>query len=159
VGDGDHLMMVHDHLRHELAQLRELVAEVEAGRTGVGAARAAISELTLRQHDWRVGAYCAQYCRLVTMHHTLEDQMMYPRLLAQDPGLGPAIDRMLEEHHTVHGRLEDVDRALVALADGTEGALAGLRAALEALETELLAHLAYEEEQLVGPLNRFGFGL
>ncbi len=159
MGDGDHLVQVHDHLRHELAQLRELVLQVEAGRVEVAEARAAISELTLRQHDWRLGAYCAQYCRVVTMHHSLEDQLMYPRLRARDPSLGPAIDRMVEEHHVVHGRLEDVDRALVVLAEDPEAGPAAVRTALAALEEELLAHLTYEEAQLVEPLNRWGFGL
>ena len=31
MGDGDHLVAIHDHLRGELAQLRELVEEVERG--------------------------------------------------------------------------------------------------------------------------------
>ncbi len=76
------------------------------------------------------------------MHHTLEDQAMYPRLRAADPALGPALDRMLEEHLDVHGRLEELDRALVALvADDTGAGLDGVRTALVALEETLLAHL------------------
>jgi hemerythrin-like domain-containing protein len=159
VGDGDHLVAIHDHLRGELAQLRELVEEVERGHSEAAEARHAISTMTLRQNDWTLGVYCQTYCRVVTMHHSIEDQAMYPRLRAADPTLGPALDRMVEEHHAVHGRLEELDSALVVLVADPDAGVAGVAAALEALEVTLLEHLAYEEGQLVEPLNRLGFGL
>jgi hemerythrin-like domain-containing protein len=159
MGDGDHLVAIHDHLRGELAQLRALVEEVERGHTEAAEARHAISTMTLRQNDWTLGVYCQTYCRVVTMHHSIEDQAMYPRLRAADPALGPALDRMVEEHHAVHGRLEELDRALVVLVADPDAGVAGVGAALEALEVTLLEHLAYEEDQLVEPLNRLGFGL
>jgi iron-sulfur cluster repair protein YtfE (RIC family) len=159
MGDGDHLVAIHDHLRGELAQLRELVVEVERGRRDAADARHAISTMTLRQNDWTLGTYCQTYCRVVTMHHSIEDQAMYPRLRAAEPTLGPALDRMLEEHHAVHGRLEELDRALVGLVTEPDRGVADVAAALAALEETLLAHLTYEEEQLVGPLNRLGFGI
>ncbi len=159
MGDGDHLVAIHDHLRGELAQLRGLVEEVERGHADAAGARHAISTMTLRQNDWTLGVYCQTYCRVVTMHHSIEDQAMYPRLRAADPALGPALDRMVEEHHAVHGRLEDVDRALVGLVADPDSGPAAIRAALEALEETLLAHLDYEEDQLVEPLNRLGFGI
>jgi iron-sulfur cluster repair protein YtfE (RIC family) len=159
MGDGDHLVAIHDHLRGELAQLRALVEEVELGHTEAGEARHAISTMTLRQNDWTLGVYCQTYCRVVTMHHSIEDQAMYPRLRAADPSLGPALDRMVEEHHAVHGRLEELDRALVVLVADPDAGVTGVGAALEALESTLLDHLTYEESQLVEPLNRLGFGL
>jgi hypothetical protein len=157
MGDGDHLVAIHDHLRGELAQLRNLVEEVELGHVEAAEARHAISTMTLRQNDWTLGVYCQTYCRVVTMHHSIEDQAMYPRLRAADPALGPALDRMVEEHLEVHGRLEEVDRALVGLVADPETGVHGIRTALEALEESLLAHLTYEEHQLVEPLNRLGF--
>jgi len=159
VGDGDHLVAIHDHLRGELAQLRALVEEVERGHREAGEARHAISAMTLRQNDWTLGTYCQTYCRVVTMHHSIEDQAMYPRLRTADPSLGPALDRMVEEHLAVHGRLEELDRALVGLVADPDTGVAGVRTALAELEATLLEHLAYEEEQLVEPLNRLGFGL
>jgi hemerythrin-like domain-containing protein len=93
------------------------------------------------------------------MHHSIEDQAMYPRLRAADPSLGPALDRMVAEHHEVHGRLEDLDRALIGLVTDPDTGVGGVRHALDALSDSLLEHLTYEEEQLVEPLNRLGFGL
>ena len=117
-GDGDHLVAIHDHLRSELAQVQDLVEQVARGHVDVAAARSLVSTMTLRQNDWTLGTYCESYCRVVTMHHTIEDSSMYPRLRAAEPSLGPALDRMLEEHHEIAGLLEDVDRALVGMVGG-----------------------------------------
>jgi luciferase-like monooxygenase/hemerythrin HHE cation binding domain-containing protein len=158
-GDGDHLVAIHDHLRAELAQVRDLVEQVERGHVDAGRARSVISTMTMRQNDWTLGTYCESYCRLVTMHHSIEDQSMYPRLLAAEPGLGPAIDRMVVEHLEIHRLLDEVDRALVALVAEPSLGLDGVRTALDRLSDSLLAHLRYEEDQLVEPLNRLGFGI
>ena len=158
-GDGDHLVAIHDHLRQELTQLHDLVGQVERGHVDANQARNVINTMTMRQNDWTLGTYCESYCRLVTLHHSLEDHAMYPRLRAADPTLGPALDRMVEEHLDIHGLLEDVDRALVGLVAEPAVGLEHVRTALDVLSNSLLAHLTYEEEQLVDPLNRLGFGI
>lgn len=155
---GRHLVDVHDHLRAELAQLRDLVEQVAAGSVPPGVARSHVATMTLRQNAWTLGTYCQSYCRVVTTHHTIEDQSMFPRLRAQDPRLGPVVDRLEEEHHAIHDVLERVDRALVAsvAAPGPAG-VAEVRAAVDLLSDVLLSHLAYEEQELVEPLARLGF--
>lgn len=155
-GMGQHLVDVHDHLRAELAQLHDLVGQVERGTLDAGRARGVINEMTMRQNEWALGAYCQSYCRLVATHHTIEDTSMFPHLRASDPSLGPVIDRLEAEHHVIHGALEDVDRALVAVVSAPDG-LGGLRTAVDRLTETLTEHLSYEESQLIEPLDRFGF--
>jgi Hemerythrin HHE cation binding domain len=151
-----HLIEVHDHLRGELARVRELVSQVRAGAIDAGGARSAINEMTLRQNDWALGAYCASYCRFVTGHHMLEDEAVFPHLRAREADLGPVIDRLAYEHKLIHQVLTDVDRALVEhLRNPTD--LAGLQQAVDLLTDTLLSHLAYEEARLVEPLARHGF--
>ena len=157
-GDGTALVEIHDHLRSELAQVVDLVGQVADGALDVAAARSAISRLTLRQNAWSVGAYCASYCRVVTVHHTIEDVRMFPGLRAEDERLGPVLDRLAAEHRVIHGLLEAVDQALVSLVTDPT-ALTPLTRALDRLSERLRSHLQYEEEQLVGPLNRYGIGL
>ncbi|MEU4192520.1 LLM class flavin-dependent oxidoreductase [Kribbella sp. NPDC026611] len=152
---GQHLIDVHDHLRAELEQVQDLVEQVAAGTLGVGAARSAINTMTMRQNNWTLGTYCESYCRLVTTHHSLEDASMFPHLRRADPALVPVVDRLQEEHHVIHEVLEGVDKALVALVDGS-GSIDGLRAAVDLLNDTLLSHLSYEERELVEPLARFG---
>jgi hypothetical protein len=153
---GRHLIDVHDHLRGELDQLRGLVEQVTTGALDAGAARSAIASMTMRQNNWTVGAYCASYCRVVTTHHSLEDQALFPRLRAADPRLAPVVDRLQEEHGVIHDVLERVDRALVAFVGGPDGA-GQLRDAVDLLSDTLLSHLSYEERELVEPLARLGY--
>jgi hypothetical protein len=155
-GMGRHLIDVHDHLRAELSQLLDLVAQVEAGTLDAGRARGVINELTMRQNEWALGAYCQSYCRLVATHHTIEDSSVFPHLRQRQPALGPVLDRLEQEHHVIHGALEDVDRALVAVVSAPDG-LPVLRGAVDRLAQTLTEHLSYEESQLVGPLDRHGF--
>ncbi|MFV0458942.1 MAG: LLM class flavin-dependent oxidoreductase [Actinomycetales bacterium] len=162
---AQHLVDVHDGLRAELAQVRQIMEQVRDGHLDAGAARSAINEMTLRQNDWTLGAYCASYCRILTAHHSLEDAAIFPHLRSRDPGLDAVLDRLEQEHRIIHDVLERLDRALVAVvvADtGTAGPGADdfdrLQHELDVLTDTLLSHLAYEERELIEPLARFGFG-
>jgi hypothetical protein len=68
----------------------------------------------------------------------------------------PVLDRLADEHKTIHQVLEDVDAALVEHLRSTEG-FDGLQETADILTDVLLSHLAYEEAQLVEPLARHGF--
>ena len=153
---GGHLIEVHDHLRAELARVRDLVRQVREGAADAASARSAISEMTMRQNDWALGAYCASYCRFVTGHHMLEDEAVFPHLRASEAGLGPVLDRLTDEHKIIHQVLNDVDQALVDHLRNPAD-FAGLQQAVDVLTDTLLSHLAYEEAQLVEPLARHGF--
>lgn len=153
---GTHLVDVHDHLRAELSQVRDLVDQVRAGAVTVADARTTLNEMTLRQNNWTLGAYCASYCRVVAGHHSLEDDAIFPYLRRSDRELGPVIDRLVDEHKIIHEVLENVDRALVELVARPDD-LSGLQDAVDVLTDTLLSHLSYEEVQLVEPLARLGF--
>ena len=66
------------------------------------------------------------------------------------------LDRLADEHKTIHQVLEDVDAALVEHLRDPDG-FDGLQEAADVLTDVLLSHLAYEEAQLVEPLARHGF--
>lgn len=121
-----------------------------------GQARELVSEMTMRQNNWTLGAYCASYCTIVTGHHGLEDRAIFPHLRRSDPGLAPVIDRLEAEHVIIHEVLRDVDRALIRLVTGP-GDFSVIEEAVEVLTLTLLSHLAYEERQITGPLSRYGF--
>jgi len=152
---GQHLKAVHDHLRAELQQVRDLIDQVRTQVVTPDAARNAINQMTMRQTDWTVGAYCASYCRVLTQHHGLEDTAVFPHLRAADSALAPVIDRLEEEHNVIHGVLENVDHALVTFIRQSD--CDELQQAVDLLSDALLSHLAYEEEQITDPLARYGF--
>jgi iron-sulfur cluster repair protein YtfE (RIC family) len=154
---GRHLIDVHDALRAELEQLRDLVGQVAAGTSNAAAVRSFITRMTIRQNNWTLGTFCETYCRTVTNHHTLEDRSVFPHLRRSDEGLGPVIDRLEEEHEQIADLLERVDRALVALVAAEEDGIEGVGAAMDLLTDALLSHFSYEERELVEPLARHGF--
>ncbi len=158
-----HLLDIHDHLRRELAQVRDVIDQVRLGLLGVGAARSIINTMAMRQNNWTLGAYCESYCRVVTGHHTLEDRSVFPHLRRADPDLGAVLDRLEQEHHVIADVLEQVDEALVGLVAAGEGATAAtealdeLQRAVDLLTDTLLSHLSYEERELFHPLALHGF--
>ena len=68
------------------------------------------------------------------------------------------LDQLAQEHEVIHGLLERVDQALLALVTDPT-ALTALTLALDRLSERLRSHLRFEEEELVGPLNRLGIGI
>ncbi|WP_152361041.1 LLM class flavin-dependent oxidoreductase [Microlunatus speluncae] len=152
---GQHLIDVHDHLRQELETVRDLVDQVKQGTIEAARARSVINELTLKQNNWAMGAYCASYCRVVTQHHTIEDRSMFPHLRRSDPELVPVLDRLTEEHQVIHGVLEELDRRLVEHLKAP-GEFTELQRAVDRLTDTLRSHLSYEERELVEPLARIG---
>jgi hemerythrin-like domain-containing protein len=152
---GQHLVDVHDMLRRELSELRRIVAQVRDGALDAGDARSALNEMAMRQNDWTLGAFCARYCNTVARHHGLEDEAIFPHLVASDERLEPVIDRLAEEHLVIHDAIEEVDGALVAHINSHD--FARLQAAIDLLTDALLSHLSYEEYELVEPLARLGF--
>lgn len=160
LAQAQHLVDVHDMLRAELTQLRDVVDQVRRGLLQVGQARSVINTMTMRQNNWTLGAYCESYCRVVTGHHTLEDRSMLRHLAAVDPDSRPVVERLHLEHEVVAEVLEEVDRRLVALVSASPGATSGaleeLAEAVERLSTTLLSHLTYEETELHHPLAVHG---
>jgi hemerythrin-like domain-containing protein len=153
---GGHLAEVHDHLRAELAQIEDLLRQVRQGALTAARAREMVNELSLRQNNWTLGAYCASYCALVAGHHGLEDRAIFPHLRKSDADLIPVIDRLESEHLIIHEVLVHVDQALVRLISG-DGDLDQVEGAVDLLSDRLLSHLAYEEREITEPLSRYGF--
>ncbi|MDX6348893.1 MAG: hypothetical protein QOF84_3683 [Streptomyces sp.] len=150
------LIHVHDMLRGELTDLRDIVRQVHDGAMRAEGARAALNEMVLRQNDWTLGAFCARHCNTVTQHHLVEDASVFPHLARRQPQLKPVIDRLAEEHLVIHDAIQEVDRALVQHMTRPENYDA-IQGAIDYLTDALLSHLAYEEQELLEPLARLGF--
>jgi hypothetical protein len=151
------LVEVHGQFRHELARLREHVAQATADASKTGSARSALNALALRQKTMALRGHCRMYCDLLTSHHLGEDHVHFPRLNQGDPRLTPVIDRLHYEHEVIAEAISELDRALVALAtgrrDGHDGA-ADAQLAIGQLTVMLLSHFSYEEQELTEPIAR-----
>jgi alkanesulfonate monooxygenase SsuD/methylene tetrahydromethanopterin reductase-like flavin-dependent oxidoreductase (luciferase family) len=147
------LLAIHEHLRQELARLREVILEVREGRSSAAEARSYLNTMTMRQNYWTLGAFCAAYCRVVSVHHAIEDQNLFQDLKAADQSLDPIIERLQHEHEGIAKVLGEVDAALVAMVEDDEH-LDDTQTAVDHLSDALLAHLKYEEDQLLEPIGR-----
>ncbi|MEV7804185.1 LLM class flavin-dependent oxidoreductase [Microbispora sp. NPDC088329] len=156
--NGRRLVLIHDHLRRELTQIRDALGQVAAGRSDAAALRSMINQLTMRQNYWTLGTFCASYCRLLTTHHTIEDEHMFPMLTAAQESLAPVVARLEQEHEVIAGVLTELDAALVAMIEDPDR-LDGVRDQVDLLSDVLLSHLRYEEEELVEPIARLNLDI
>jgi hemerythrin-like domain-containing protein len=147
------LLAIHQHLRQELSRLQDVIMEVREGRSAAAEARSYLNTMTMRQNYWTLGAFCAAYCRVVSVHHAIEDQQLFRDLEDADMSLGPVLARLKHEHEGIAEVLREVDAALVAMV-ADEQRLDETQTAVDHLSEALLAHLKYEEEQLLEPIDR-----
>ena len=111
--------------------------------------------MTLRQNRWTLGSFCATYCRVVTIHHTIEDTHMFPALAAAAPELTPVLHRLEAEHEVIADVLDRFDRSLVHLVNDENPEAQGpeqVRRLSAELSDLLLSHLGYEEDELAAGL-------
>ena len=155
------LVAVHDHLRAELVQIKVAVSRVATGEIEPAQARSLISRMTVRQNHWTLGSFCASYCRLVTIHHTVEDAHLFPTLAEAVEGFDAVLARLGGEHEVIATVLERFDRALVDLVREEQGApIPGqsgpeeIAQLADELSDILLSHLAYEEDELAQAMQR-----
>jgi hypothetical protein len=147
------LVDIHDHLRAELTQVRDLIGQVLGGSIGPGSARF---------RDQRDDDAAEQLDRrgllrglLPRSHHPSRDRGpgALPPVAQRRSAACPVVDRLASEHVVIHEVLDSMDRALVAfVADPASGNQ--LRRAADELSDTLLSHLSYEERELVEPLAR-----
>jgi hemerythrin-like domain-containing protein len=147
------LLQVHEHLRTELAEIREAASQVAEGAMDPAAARSLLNRMAMRQNYWTLGAFCAQYCRVVSVHHTIEDYQMFPAIRRGENDLGPVLDRLHAEHEIIAEQIDRLDRALVAMMNDPER-VEDVRGVAGELSDMLLSHFAYEEDELLGALGR-----
>src|SRR5215204_3193740 len=145
------LLTIHSYLRRDLQTVRRLARDARDGlspRTIL----VEIRNLETNSPLWRLKFGCMHYCRFVHGHHTLEDAALFPMVRKHDPSLNRVVDRLEEDHLTVH----HITERIVAVADKVPKDASGISRfqlveALTELEEHLLAHLKLEEESL-GPL-------
>ncbi|MGY1804998.1 hemerythrin domain-containing protein [Blastococcus sp. SYSU D00922] len=133
--DVHDMVVVHRVFRRELRLLPQLVREVAPGDT----ARAAV---------------LAEHGRLILtglhMHHTGEDDLLWPKLLDRCPPDAELVNRMEEQHERVHDALEQLQPALDRWeAEARPAVTEEVAAGFDALREALLPHLDEEEREIL----------
>jgi iron-sulfur cluster repair protein YtfE (RIC family) len=127
------MYVTHDAFRRDLSRLRRAAAEGRTDSVGV-------------QAGW------ANFKRQLHVHHTAEDEALWPRVEAASAGRGDAAEilaAMQTEHARLDPLLEAVDAAMDAAADAAmdqhAANIAELTEVVTDLETALGAHMKHEE--------------
>ncbi|CAM3783235.1 hemerythrin domain-containing protein [Nocardioides zeicaulis] len=154
---GDHLRMIHDHFRGQLAALTRAVGSLLDGSGDAGAVRAEVHALAPALSAQQVAGLCGQVCRFLTMHHGIEDRNLFPAVAVLEE-YAPVVARLAEEHLVVHAHLERVDDLAVAVAADPTRADELLQAVSD-LRADLESHFAYEEVEMTEPLGLLGLGV
>ena len=147
------LQWIHSMIRSDLEIVREMAADAASGEPASGI-QARLRTLAAASPLWQLRINCLHYCRFVHAHHHAESVLLFPELRRSNPALTPVVDKLQADHEHVSTLLDDVEAAARELGeeDGP-GPRERLAAALGQLSTDLLAHLAYEEESIAGTLR------
>jgi iron-sulfur cluster repair protein YtfE (RIC family) len=151
---GQHLLeelkWVHDRIRHDLRVCEDLARRVSEGLPQADV-QAEIRSLQTNSPLWKLRVNCLYYCRFVHSHHNAEDIALFPAIRASNADLERVVDKLEADHRTVSDHLDEVEAAADELiGEDAVDARARLVTALGNLESDLLAHLNYEEEA-IGP--------
>ena len=99
------------HLLHlqQIAEVEAIVAQIEAGKALPARAADAVTNLTMVADFRSFGNLCGRECRNLTLHHTAEDERIFPVLSSDGNGaLRRVIQRLGQEHRvSVRSRCDD----------------------------------------------------
>jgi Hemerythrin HHE cation binding domain len=157
---GGRLALFHEmHLR-ELAKVRRAMAGVFAGDGSADLLLVTISSMQMFGNMRQFGNLCGAACEMLTGHHMIEDEYVFPALHGKTAGLSKVVERLMAEHLVIHdllARLEAAARAMIH-EPGAKSAQA-LRAEFNRLETFVKSHFGYEQTELEEALGFYEVGI
>lgn len=157
---GKRLALIHEHHVEQMNEVRWVMEQVEAGEQSTETLLEAISSLQMAANYRVFGNLCGRECQMLTLHHTIEDQSIFPELRQGSDGLRKVVDRLAQEHLIIHQLLEALhDKAVNAVREPGRETFAALKAAFLALDRVVRSHFGYEQEELEEALGYFGIPL
>src|ERR1019366_6243233 len=133
------LRWMHDMIRRDLRTVRQLAADVAAGRPAPEV-EAGLRSLAASGPLWQLKVNCLRY-RFVRSHHHGESTMLFPQLRRANPDLNPVVDKLEADYRSISGLLDEVGAAARALGERRIPPCAGLTSALQNLGADRLVHL------------------
>lgn len=154
---GKHLEMIHDHYRENMRTISRLIHKAMDGEISPEALKAEAEASPIMVNYRQFGAVCGQHCRMIEVHHTIEDQAIFPQLSEKSLAFKKVIDRLAREHDVVHDLLERLISVLAQLInEPSRGLFDEAVEIYQLFEKVLLSHFGYEEESIGGALGYFG---
>ena len=140
--------------------VRWVMEQVEAGEQNAAKLLDAVSSMQMTANYRLFGNLCGRECQMLTLHHTIEDQHMFPALREASGTLKEVIDRLSQEHLVIHQLLDALEAAAVNAIQQPGGeTFSDLKAAFLALERFVRSHFGYEQEELEEALGYYDIPL
>lgn len=154
---GRRLAAIHRHYLQDLSRIAQVLDRIRAGDSPPDHLRQIVLSLNMTQNFQAFGNLCGQECRVLKMHHDIEEQALFPQLEgAGQNALSALVARLREEHHVVHeliGRLDDAAQNLMATQ--TEDSFENASAVFAQLRRVVASHFKYEETELEEALGLY----
>lgn len=146
---------IHEHHRRNMRVVRQVIHNVGKGEQTPTDLQNSLNELDILDNYRLFGNLCGQHCEIINMHHSIEDQAMFPALLGRNEELNKVVERLSAEHKVVHQLLIQLSQAAANLSTTpTASQYAIVVEIYEIFERLLLSHFGYEEEE-IGPALSF----
>lgn len=154
---GRRLAAIHRHYLQDLSRIAQVLDRIKAGDSPPDHLRQIVLSLNMAQNFEAFGNLCGQECRVLKMHHDIEEQSLFPQLDgAGQNALSALVARLREEHHVVHeliGRLADAAQKL--MASPTVDSFGQASAVFVQLRSVVASHFKYEETELEEALGLY----
>ncbi len=153
---GRRLKWFHDHHRAQLAEVARALEALDAA-----ALSEQVNKLDMSANYRMFGNLCGQECQMLTGHHTIEDQHMFPLLHEEgSDGVKKVVERLMAEHLVVHELIEELEqRAWAYLQNPSAEAFEAAKKTFRDLDTCVRSHFGYEETELEDALSVIDVGI
>ncbi len=128
------LLLSHHAFRRDIARFIRAIEQVKTGDA---------SRNEALQEEWE-----KSYRQALHGHHMMEDANIFPDIRNKHPELGPALDKLTEQHHKIDPILEVGDAAFADLAHPEKAEMV-----VQELKKLLDEHLSFEEAQITPSLR------
>lgn len=133
--DVSDMYVVHRVFRREFVLIPQLIRQVAAGDT----ARATV-----------VGEHARMVLAGLDMHHTGEDELLWPKLLERNPPNAELIHRMEGQHHRVEELIAQLEESLTRWeAEARPAVREEVASTFDQFRVALLEHLDDEEQHIL----------
>lgn len=155
--NGRQLAAIHRGYLWDLARIAKVLDRIEAGDAPPEALRDIVLSLDMAQNYRAFGSLCGQQCRMLAMHHSIEEHSVFPQIETKAAaGIAAVVARLRAEHEVVHELIKRLDRAAMALIEDSGAAqFAEARDVFRKLRSEVASHFHYEETELEEALGLY----
>ena len=155
---GRHLAAIHRHYLMDLSRIAQALRRIEAGDAPPSDLEHIVLNAEMAQNFRAFGTLCGQECRVLTLHHDIEEQQIFPQLHARgSDAMRAVVDRLRAEHKVVHELLDRLAAVAHDLATApTEANFTKAGAIFDKLCAVVKSHFHYEETTLEEALGVYG---